>query len=79
MTIPHRANLDCNRPTPGLIGNQQTAERRLLGSGYTALSTVHCAFHDGLSHVLGLVHTFHNKQVALALVADIDGVHVVSY
>ena len=78
MTTPHRANLDCSRPTPGSIGVQQAAECRLLDSGYTALSGVRCDFSEGVLRLRGLVFTYYLKQVALAMVADIEGVDLVS-
>jgi osmotically-inducible protein OsmY len=78
MTTPHRPNSDRDRPTPGTTGIRQAAECRPLGSGYTALSAGRCDFDDGVLHLRGLVATYHLKQVALALVADIEGVHRVS-
>jgi len=78
MTIRDRANLDCNRPTPGSIGIQQMVERRLLGIGYRALSDVGCDFIEGVLRLCDFVSTYHRKRVALAMVADIEGVHLVS-
>ena len=78
MTTPHRFNSDRNRPTQGSISIRQAAECRLLGSGYMALSDVRCDFDDGVLHLRGHVSTYHLKQVALALVVDIEGVHVIS-
>jgi len=63
---------------PGSISIEQAAEWRLLGSGYTALSDVRCNFDEGVLHLRGRVSTYHLKQVALAMVAEIEGVHVVS-
>ena len=77
MTTPHRSNADRNCPTPGSIGIRQAAECRLLSSGYIALSDVRCDFDEGVLRLHGLVSTYHLKQVALALVADIEGVRVV--
>jgi len=78
MTTPHRANLECNRPTPGSVSIRQAAECRLLASGYTALSDVRCDLNERVLRLRGLVSTYHFKQVALAMVADIEGVHLVS-
>jgi len=78
MNPPQRPATDHNRPGPGSISIWQTAECRLLDSGYTALSNVRCDFDDGVLRLRGLVSASPLKQVARALVADIEGVHVVS-
>jgi len=59
-------------PPPSSLGLE--AERRLRGSGYLALRDVVCEAQAGIVRLRGRLASYYLKQVAQALVADIDGV-----
>ncbi|WP_406695619.1 BON domain-containing protein [Singulisphaera sp. Ch08] len=52
-------------------------ERRLRGSGYLALRGLSCELHAGIARLRGRVPTYYLKQVAQAIVSEIDGVRQV--
>jgi osmotically-inducible protein OsmY len=78
MITPLLPPVEGGRATPEPVEIRQVAERRLLGARYTALSDVHCAFEDGVLCLRGQLPTYHLKQIALALVADLEGVRSIS-
>jgi hypothetical protein len=51
------------------------AERRLGSAGYRALLDVRCEYDCGVVRLRGRLPTHYLRQLALALVADVDGVH----
>lgn len=55
------------------IGSE--ALRRLRRSGYSALRDVSCDVHGGDMRLIGRLRSYYLKQVAQAVVADIEGVH----
>jgi osmotically-inducible protein OsmY len=50
------------------------AERQLRHSGYLALRRLSCNFHAGVLTLRGRVPSYYLKQVALAVVAAVEGV-----
>jgi osmotically-inducible protein OsmY len=50
--------------------------RRLHDAGYLALREIHCSFESesGHLHLRGRLPSYYLRQVALAVVADIEGV-----
>jgi osmotically-inducible protein OsmY len=52
-------------------------ERRLRRSGYLALRDVSCELHAGIARLRGRVPTYYLKQMAQALVSEIEGVRLV--
>jgi osmotically-inducible protein OsmY len=57
---------------------EETAEDRLRRSGYLALRDIACAVREGVACLQGRLPTYYLKQVAQAIVAEVDGVIVVS-
>jgi len=51
-----------------------TAETRLRESGYLALRDVSCEVRDGVLDLHGHLPTYYLKQIAQALVIEIEGV-----
>jgi osmotically-inducible protein OsmY len=70
------ANLEIpSAPDPtGRVSLGSEALRRLRRSGYSALRDVSCVVHGDSMRLLGRVPTYYLKQVAQAVVADVDGV-----
>jgi hypothetical protein len=56
-------------PQPG-----ELAESRLRRSGYSALQNLSCDFRAGVLTLRGCLPTYYLKQVALALIATVEGV-----
>ena len=50
------------------------AERRLWGSGYLALRDVSCEVHAEIARLRGRLPSYYLKQMAQAIVAEIEGV-----
>ncbi len=55
----------------------QTAESRLRAGGYAVLRDVCCDFESGVLRLSGRLPSQYLKQVAQALVADLEGVSTV--
>lgn len=50
------------------------AEQRLRKSSYPAHRRLRCSFHEGVLTLSGRVSSFHQRQVACQLVANLAGV-----
>ncbi|HEX7449716.1 MAG TPA: BON domain-containing protein [Pirellulales bacterium] len=50
------------------------AQRRLQNSPYPSHRRLHCSFRAGVLIVHGRVSSYYLRQMAFALVADLDGV-----
>jgi len=59
-------------PPRGDLGLE--AEHRLWGSGYLALRDVSCEVQAGIMRLQGRLPSYYLKQMAQALVADLEGV-----
>jgi osmotically-inducible protein OsmY len=57
---------------------EETAEDRLRRSGYLALRDIPCEVRGGVARLRGRLPTYYLRQVAQAIVAEVDGVIVVS-
>jgi osmotically-inducible protein OsmY len=55
----------------------ESAQGRLLASSYLALRFIGCSFHDGVLTLRGSLPSHHQKQLAQAIVADVEGVREV--
>ena len=64
-------------PFPDKASIRLSVERQLQGSGYGALKRVSCVIESGVLHLHGCVPSYYLKQLAQALVANIDGVCLV--
>lgn len=58
-------------------GLRLEVERRFRRSGYLALRDISCDFHAGIAKLRGRVPTYYLKQVAQALVSEIEEVRQV--
>jgi osmotically-inducible protein OsmY len=77
MSTPDRSSSMPDRPPPGGCGISLSATSRLQRSGYAALRRIACAVEGGVLHLNGCVPSHYLKQVAQALVADVEGVCLV--
>ena len=77
MSSPDRRSSVPDCPPPGSCGISLSAASRLQRSGYAALRGVGCAVEGGVLHLQGCVPSHYLKQLAQALVADVDGVCLV--
>jgi osmotically-inducible protein OsmY len=77
MSSPNRSSSMPDRPPPVGCGISLSAASRLQRSGYAALRRIACAVEGGVLHLHGCVPSHYLKQVAQALVADVDGVCLV--
>jgi len=50
------------------------AENRLRHSGYLELRNVFCDFHEGVLSIWGRVPSYHLKQLAQAIVSELEGI-----
>lgn len=50
------------------------AQDRLRRSGYSALNRVRCEYHNGVLRLSGSLPSHYLKQVALAMIAGVEGV-----
>ena len=66
-----------DRPSPAGCGIKLSAEVRLQEGGYAALRCVSCTFESGVLHLHGCVPSYYLKQVAQALVADVEGIRAI--
>jgi osmotically-inducible protein OsmY len=64
-------------PNPSWTDIRQAAERRLQASGYTVLRDVRCDFEGGVLRLRGRLPSQYLKQVAQAVVVDLEGVSTV--
>jgi hypothetical protein len=53
---------------------RELAESRLRSSAYSDLRRLSCAYHAGVLTVHGHLPSYYLKQVALAVIATVDGV-----
>jgi osmotically-inducible protein OsmY len=77
MSAPNLSGSDPDRPVPGECRIRLSVERRLQSSGYAAVRDVRCEFERGELRLYGTLPTHYLKQVAQALVADLEAVRVV--
>jgi hypothetical protein len=77
MFLPHHSDSHRDGPASVWIDIQQEAERRLHSSCYAALKDVGCKYERGELHLHGHLATHYLKQIAQALVADVEGVRIV--
>jgi hypothetical protein len=63
----------CLHPEP--IAIHLEAERRLGSGAYAAIRDLRCRFEVGVLRLEGSLPSYYLKQVALVLVADLEGVH----
>jgi osmotically-inducible protein OsmY len=77
MTSPDRSSPDPDRLGPGGGRIRLSVESRLQSSGYTALRDVRCDFERREVRLYGTLPTHYLKQVAQALVAELEGVRLV--
>jgi osmotically-inducible protein OsmY len=54
------------------------AERRLRGSSFLALRNVCCEYHEGVLTLRGCLPTYYLKQIAQEVVAEVEGVRLIS-
>jgi hypothetical protein len=59
---------------PGSLDIGKLAECRLRRSGYLAMQHLSCAFRAGVLTLHGRLPSYYLKQVALAVVATVEGV-----
>ena len=52
----------------------EAAQDRLAISSYPALRSIACSCRDGVLTLRGCLQSHHQKQLALAIVADLEGV-----
>jgi osmotically-inducible protein OsmY len=64
-------------PAPRRVNPADLAERALRSSPYLALRNVACECRDGVLTLRGCLPTYYLKQVAQAVVANVDGVRQV--
>jgi osmotically-inducible protein OsmY len=64
-------------PNPSWADIRQAAESRLHAGGYAPLRDVRCDFECGVLRLRGRLPSQYLKQVAQALVVDLDGVSTV--
>lgn len=57
-----------------LSGVGESAQVRLLKSPYFALREICCAYQDGIVTLRGILPSYYLKQLAQALVGDVEGV-----
>jgi hypothetical protein len=62
---------------PERVSIRQAAQGRLQKSDYPAVREVQCDLKHGVLRVRGILPTRYLKQVALALVADVEGVDLI--
>jgi osmotically-inducible protein OsmY len=55
----------------------EMAQDRLLASSYSAVRSISCSCRDGVLTLKGCLQSYHQKQQALAIVADVEGVREV--
>jgi hypothetical protein len=81
MTVTLLPTTDRKPPAPPRAqhraGLALEVERRLQRSGYLALREIGCEVHGGIVRLRGHLPTYYLKQVAQAIVADIEGVRQV--
>jgi osmotically-inducible protein OsmY len=54
------------------------AQERLRASGYVSVQRLTCDVYEGMLTLRGRLPSFHTKQVALTLVADVEGVEEIA-
>lgn len=54
------------------------ALERLRASGYVSVQRLTCDVHEGMLTLRGRLPSFHTKQVALTLVAEVEGVEEIT-
>lgn len=52
----------------------ESVRSRLKGSAYPAVRRLRCNYHEGVLTVRGRVASFHERQVAWALLGELEGV-----
>lgn len=77
-TMDRRITPDRERAASAAVaGIEDSAEGRLRSSPYLALRDVGCAARDGVVTLRGHLPTYYLKQLAQAVVAEVDGVRAV--
>jgi hypothetical protein len=61
-------------PVSHCLETGELAESRLRRSGYLAMEHLSCAFRDGVLTLRGRLPSYYLKQIALAVVATVEGV-----
>ena len=73
-TISRSPDLAATRPSSVPPGTDAKALRRLRHSGYSALWDVSCEAHGASVRLEGRVRSHYLKQMAQAIVAEVEGV-----
>jgi len=77
MPAPHHVSWDRDRPATNGMNIRRAAECRLQDSGDTVVWDVGCDLEPGVLRLRNTLATHYLKQVAQALVAYVEGVHIV--
>lgn len=72
LTAEIRTNATSTKPV------ERAAKGLLLKTGYPALKTVECSFHDGTMTLRGRVPSYFHKQLAQEVLRDIAHVNEVA-
>ena len=65
----------CNSPRPVVSAEiAEGAERCLRSNAYLALKNVRCEYREGVLTLRGCLPTYYLKQMAHAIVAQLDGI-----
>jgi osmotically-inducible protein OsmY len=77
MTAPAHVPSNCGAPAGDGQGVQQSAEERLARSGYGVLKSVRCNVELGVLFLSGTLPSYYLKQMAQAVVANLEGIRLV--
>jgi osmotically-inducible protein OsmY len=74
MLAQDQSNLQVGEFAPCRPGTAEAAADRLRASGHPALRNVNCEYHAGTLTLRACLPSYYLRQVALAVVADLEGV-----
>jgi osmotically-inducible protein OsmY len=73
-SVPRAQDLVQRRPSSVAPGTEAESSRRLRHSGYSALWDVSCEADGATVHLRGRLRSHYLKQMAQAIVAEVEGV-----
>lgn len=69
---------DHERPPAADQAAARCAQERLCASSFVAIRGLTCDVHEGMLTLRGRLPNFYTKQVALSLLADLEGVEEIT-
>lgn len=68
----------CNQAPAADLAAARCAQERLSTSSFVAIRGLTCDVHEGMLTLRGRLPNFYTKQVALCLLADVEGVEEIT-